>query len=332
MADDNKSGTNLASSGAVVAALAAKGLCDFHQEAPLVDLRPTAEATATGKEYAAPQTVEARLWQDSYAAVDKSRDKSGELDSEQKCQDRSGLEVPPCKVPLGKNDKDTLVLCVTVPGAPYPEDVERRRRTRYAVLAGLEHAGFVPEDRRQLGYFIWTQLPLPVEVARPWATGPARNLNILVRAEVPLFALLQPGKEANVQRRIQYNALDTMLARDRPHNDYFVWTNSPGSAVSSPVQSMDIPVMGQDVPPVTQLQPVPDSTLTETTTVPYERFKKVPNSAVDEKAQGFGIATISEGCTARQILPLINSRISSAVLAWPSAISPTAEQICPGVQ
>jgi hypothetical protein len=41
---------------------------------------------------------------------------------------------------------------------------------------------------------------------------------------------------------------------------------------------------------------------------------------------------ISEGCTARQILPLINSRISSAVLAWPSAISPTAEQICPGVQ
>jgi hypothetical protein len=34
----------------------------------------------------------------------------------------------------------------------------------------------------------------------------------------------------------------------------------------------------------------------------------------------------------RQMLPLINSRISSAVLAFPSAIKPAAEQICPGVQ
>jgi hypothetical protein len=34
----------------------------------------------------------------------------------------------------------------------------------------------------------------------------------------------------------------------------------------------------------------------------------------------------------RQMLPLISSRISSAVLALLSAISPTAEQICPEVQ
>ena len=34
----------------------------------------------------------------------------------------------------------------------------------------------------------------------------------------------------------------------------------------------------------------------------------------------------------RQMLPLISSRISSAVFALPSAMSPTAEQICPGVQ
>src|SRR5262249_19083155 len=34
----------------------------------------------------------------------------------------------------------------------------------------------------------------------------------------------------------------------------------------------------------------------------------------------------------RQMLPLISSRTSSAVFALPSRISPTAEQICPGVQ
>jgi hypothetical protein len=52
-----------------------------------------------------------------------------------------------------------LVLGITVPGAPYPEDVERRRRTRYAVLAGLEQAGFGPEDRRHIHYFMWSQSP-----------------------------------------------------------------------------------------------------------------------------------------------------------------------------
>ena len=51
------------------------------------------------------------------------------------------------------------MLGITVPGAPYPEDVERRRRTRYAVLAGLEQAGFGPEDRRHIGYFVWSQSP-----------------------------------------------------------------------------------------------------------------------------------------------------------------------------
>ena len=72
-----------------------------------------------------------------------------------------GLEAPPCKLPLDKNDKKTLVLGITVPGAPYPEDVERRRRTRYAVLAGLKQSGFAPEDRRHIHYFVWSQSPSP---------------------------------------------------------------------------------------------------------------------------------------------------------------------------
>jgi hypothetical protein len=53
------------------------------------------------------------------------------------------------------------VLGITVPGAPYPEDVERRRRTRYAVLAGLKQSGFAPEDRRHIHYFVWSQSPSP---------------------------------------------------------------------------------------------------------------------------------------------------------------------------
>src|SRR5262249_6050944 len=43
-------------------------------------------------------------------------------------------------------------------------------------------------------------------------------------------------------------------------------------------------------------------------------------------------ATMLVSAPQRQILPLMSSRISSAVFALPSAISPAAEQICPGVQ
>lgn len=155
MADD-KSGMNLTSGSAVVAALAAMGLYYFHHEAPLVDLRPLAHANL--EELATPQTVEARLWQDPFAAVEKARERSGKEDSDQ-CRDNPGLEAFPCKAPLNKEDQDTVVLAVTVPGAPYPEDAERRLRTRYAVLSGLEQAGFVPEDWRHIGYFVWTQSP-----------------------------------------------------------------------------------------------------------------------------------------------------------------------------
>ncbi|HEX3494865.1 MAG TPA: hypothetical protein VHT48_05795 [Methylocella sp.] len=157
MASDEKPGTKLASGSAIMVALVATGFYFFHREAPLVDMRPLAEARL--EEHAAPQEVEARLWQDPIGAVDKFRDRSGARDVEQKCLANPLLEAPPCKLPLGKNDKKTLVLGVTVSGAPYPEDIERRRRTRYAVLAGLEQARFGPEDRRHIGYFVWSQSP-----------------------------------------------------------------------------------------------------------------------------------------------------------------------------
>lgn len=67
MADDNKPGSNLANSGVIVAALAAMGVYYFHHEAPLVDLRPAADAPI--EERTAPQTVDARLWQDPFAAI-----------------------------------------------------------------------------------------------------------------------------------------------------------------------------------------------------------------------------------------------------------------------
>ena len=58
--------------------------------------------------------------------------------------------------------EETLVLGVTVPGAPFKENAERRRRARYAVLAGLERSGFVPKDVRHIDYFVWGALVVPL--------------------------------------------------------------------------------------------------------------------------------------------------------------------------
>jgi hypothetical protein len=150
MADDNKPGTNLASSSAIVAALAAMGIYYFHSQAPLVDLRPAVTDTSI-QQHAQRQAVEARLWQDPIAAVEKSRDESSEQDPDQRCQ-RSASDDP-CESPM--TAADYRVLAVSVRGGSFQEDAEQRRRARYAVLAGLERAGFAPADSRHLNYFLW---------------------------------------------------------------------------------------------------------------------------------------------------------------------------------
>ncbi|HUB65140.1 MAG TPA: hypothetical protein VL996_12000 [Methylocella sp.] len=182
----------------MVAALAAMGLYYFHREAPLVDTRP-AETAAGIHEQVTPQTIVARLWQDPFEAIEKTQDKLGKLAiARQQCEEHSSPQDP-CKSPLEEADEGTLVLGVTVPGPPYQEDAERRRRTRYAVLAGLEQAGFVPKDARHLGYFVWVHSPLSVQLEIPpamplvsWGPPPAGNrTHSAIKPKLPVFALLQ---------------------------------------------------------------------------------------------------------------------------------------------
>lgn len=151
MAEDGKQGTNLTSSGIVLAALIATGAFVFHKEAPLTASRPVS-AEAVVQERAETQTVDARLWQDPFAAVAKATDKLSKDQQGQQCRNTSNPEKV-CLSPLTARDKDALVIGVTLSDAPYAEDAEQRRRTRYAVLSGLERAGFVPRDARHIGYF-----------------------------------------------------------------------------------------------------------------------------------------------------------------------------------
>ena len=106
------------------------------------------------------ERVAARLWQDPIAAVFKSLDDLTRKELQQHCSKKKFPEStdPLCASPLHRvNDpsshKVPLVLGVMMSGASYAEDFERRRRTRYAVLAGLEAQNFVPRDAQHISVF-----------------------------------------------------------------------------------------------------------------------------------------------------------------------------------
>jgi hypothetical protein len=176
MANDDKSGTNVASGGVILLALVATGTYVFHRDAPLLGSRP-AMTDASIHEQAEAQTVDARLWQDPFAAVAKVVEKLGNSDHGQQCLNDVSDDKT-CSSPLVtadsaensekgiKQSEKTLVIGVAVSGAPYSEDAEQRRRTRYAVLSGLERAGFVPSDAQHIGYF-WLPQRLQIPPLRP---------------------------------------------------------------------------------------------------------------------------------------------------------------------
>lgn len=151
MAEEGKQGTNLANGGVVLMALLATGALVFHKEAPLTGSRPPV-AESSIRERVEAQTVDARLWQDPFAAIGKAVDKLAPDKHGQQCAGLSSTDKF-CHSPITQNDQGALVLGVTLSVAPYAEDFEQRRRTRYAVLSGLERAGFVPRDARHIGYF-----------------------------------------------------------------------------------------------------------------------------------------------------------------------------------
>lgn len=81
------------------------------------------------------ERVEARLWQDPLASAHRHYAEEDAL---------------PARVDPGDRN-DVIVLPVFLPGGPYAEDGEKRLRIRAAVLAGLNAAGFAPEDSEHLG-------------------------------------------------------------------------------------------------------------------------------------------------------------------------------------
>ena len=135
----------------------------FLADGALESRRPQQQGVAVHSE--AQEVVMARLWEDPLGAI--QRHWAGILEH---VNEKEGLP-PATRLPhtissgywtqdpernesRSSEGRKLLRLFVMVPGTPYSEHVERRRRQRHAVVMALTNAGYAPVHAEQIGYVV----------------------------------------------------------------------------------------------------------------------------------------------------------------------------------
>ena len=106
------------------------------------------------------QTVDARLWQDPLGVAVADREKTQRDSAAHSITQFQNLLIKKCFAePIYASEKkldfekQLEVLAVMIPRGPYVEDVERRLRSRRAVIEALETADYGPEKDHEIAYF-----------------------------------------------------------------------------------------------------------------------------------------------------------------------------------
>ena len=129
------------------------------------------------------QDVEARLWQDPFAAVEKHE----KLSDQAVASAKETLPAPHTPQALHKriktlHDKVTVVA-TSVFGGSFDEAAESRRRTRFAVVSALGAHDYSPENADAIGY-LYITLPKPnavnLTVPYEWFKKRDESSNVLV--------------------------------------------------------------------------------------------------------------------------------------------------------
>ena len=153
MPEDKQSGSGLGGNSIILlAAAAVSAVYMGWRTPPLFSTRPT-EPNYEISQTKSTQDVDARLWQDPFTAVTRGIEDKRNA----KIDPNDGHRIEDFLRLLDSSEKprETLLIGIDLPGDPYPEAVETRRRLRYAVLSALHVAKYVPLDERHIGYF-WT--------------------------------------------------------------------------------------------------------------------------------------------------------------------------------
>jgi hypothetical protein len=159
MADDKQTGPSFGNTNWILLAAAAVGAVYVSlYNPPLEGLRPAATLESEIHD-TRPQHVDARLWQDPHAAATQHA-KEQQAERSRCCQDPQAgrlaladwqsYTIQSFRESL--QNKSPLILGITVPGGPYPENGEARMRFRYAVVSALDVAKYEPVDEDHIGY------------------------------------------------------------------------------------------------------------------------------------------------------------------------------------
>ncbi|VVO02433.1 hypothetical protein [Pseudomonas fluorescens] len=111
---------------------------------------PFLESRPIGGQFQAQLPIEARLWQDPFDALERYRKKlkDSKFPGSECSSTLSGKSAVPGTSPAQEAPPDIMVALVE--GGPYADEVELRRRIRYATLAGFKNSRMVPEDEQHI--------------------------------------------------------------------------------------------------------------------------------------------------------------------------------------
>ena len=131
--------------------------------------------------------VDARLWEDPFAALRRFEAERAERCEKARKQQsvltfdcaadganarKPELLLTRLDADKNKKDDDSLILLAMVPGNPFVGAEEGRRRTRYAILAGLQAQGYVPDNADRIGLL---EFDIPKLADPPAAVTPAAS-------------------------------------------------------------------------------------------------------------------------------------------------------------
>ncbi len=116
----------------------------FKYYAPLDSMRPPHEDRRVER-LSAEENILARMWQDPFQAVERHEKI---FDNSKRKQRETGI-----KIGVEDIEGGLLILPVLTTVGTYSEDIEKRLRSRYALLSALHVAGYKPENESHIGVF-----------------------------------------------------------------------------------------------------------------------------------------------------------------------------------
>ena len=162
-------------------------------EIPLPTDRPPADEFVPDR-YEEIQQYDTRLWQDPFDAIKKAESAGADgqhfsawlkaapdlgsapdqptLPCAPGCPQKMDLCSNFAQKEMQQQSAAVNVIAVLVPGEPYAEDVENRRRIRYAVVSGLARSGYTPYNSQHVGLATASLdkigVPVPLHVPFEW--------------------------------------------------------------------------------------------------------------------------------------------------------------------